>query len=769
MEKPNNYNTPSPRRTGRYTRPQPKNNFLEEGTAQPGTQRIQVVELWRTVRKRWIPASAVAVAVLTAVTVSTLREAPIYQSQTVILVDDDSTSKTLGLGANGSPVFVPQQRNLSTEIAVLKSSALVASALKSVKEPGPKLPAEVVAQRLSIEQAQDAKVLIVSYTDTDPKRVQAILQSLGAGYVNYSLESRRSRAANAINFIEEQLPEAKLKLRQSALLVQEFRRRYGFVDPDTYAAEVVTTKQALETEAKAAAIEVAQSQRQYQEIVRQMAEVGLKPQTALITSMLTQDDGYQTLVKKLQEIDLTYSQESLRFQSTHPVMNNLRINRANIISLLQQRAQRIIKQSLPETDLMNGAISSSENSVAQNLTTKLIDVETNLAAQTVKLYSIRQSQVEVDNLFKQIPPLQQNYTEIQRQYQMSSQEVNKFLEKLQELRIQQAEETAPWKILEPAYLPTAPIAPNIKQRFLLGLIGSCALAVLVALLLEGLDTKIKDVEEVKTLTGVPLLGTIPVTNVNETKNESAKSKKDEGFKISLFTEAIRSIALNLTYVIPKRGAKVLAVTSSVPSEGKSTTTYHVGLALADLGYRVLVVDADMHKPTIHQKYNDTRSSSKAKAKLNNAEGLSTAIATERPWQELIHTAEGKNFHILTAGPTPPSSFALLNSEKMSLLINEWSQCYDYILIDTPPLVGITDAQSLSNKVDGLILVVSMNNPSRAVVTRAVEILQSSHCNTVGLVINRVEQAQQGYYYNYYQSYYAKNGSGTTGNSSAPFV
>ena len=755
-------NTPTPRISTTSIRNEPNHSFLD---GEKANHRIEAAELLQIVRRRWLPASAVTAIILTGVAISTLKEPPTYQSQTVILVDNNSLSNQVTQGANTPLGLSIPETDLSTQIQILRSTSLIANALKSLSDPKLKLPVEAVASRLSIQQVKDSKVLIVSYRDTDPQRVQAILKTLGDAYVNYSLESRRSRATNGINFIEEQLPEARRALDQSAKTLQEFRKRYGFVDPDSYANSVVATKLSLEGEATQANLSLQKTNRLYQELLRQMAEAGLNPQTALINSMLAEDNGYRGLVQKLQEIDLAYTQESLRFQDNHPTVQNLRTQRGDIMRLLQQRAQKILKKAVPESDLTNGSISSSENSIGQDFAKKLLEVQTELAVQTAQVYSIRQTQADITKRFEQIPPLQRYYAELQRQYQMNSEEVNRFLQKLQEFRINKAEETSPWRILEPPYLPTQPVAPNVKLRILLGLLGSCGLGVLTALLLEWLDTRIKDPEQVKALTGMPILGTIPRFDSKGAMSGALMNKKYQQYRFSPFTESIRALALKFTYLSPKRGGRILALTSAVPQEGKSTTTYNLGMVLADLGDRVLIVDADMHRPSIHKLLNEDNSSDGAR--FPNTEGLSTAIATDRPWQELIQTGESDYPHILTAGPMPPNPIALLNSQKMNDLLDEWSQAYDYVLIDTPPIVGIADAQSIATKVDAMILVVAMNQPSRLVVNRAAEILKDTQCNIAGLIINKADGAQQGYYYNYYSSYYSEPSDNVNSNGDRP--
>jgi capsular exopolysaccharide synthesis family protein len=189
--------------------------------------------------------------------------------------------------------------------------------------------------------------------------------------------------------------------------------------------------------------------------------------------------------------------------------------------------------------------------------------------------------------------------------------------------------------------------------------------------------------------------------------------------------------------------KVIAFTSSIPSEGKSTLTYNLAAILSTLGHRVLLVDADLRKPTLHKLTG-----------LSNKVGLSTALATPNPWQDLIQVVNGKeNFHVLTSGAIPPNPMLLLESVKMAALFQEWRQAYDYILVDTPPVLGITDAQCLASKVDTFILVAAINRSTRSGITRALEILENARANVSGLLINMIESFDSEYQYVDYDHYY----------------
>jgi capsular exopolysaccharide synthesis family protein len=275
-----------------------------------------------------------------------------------------------------------------------------------------------------------------------------------------------------------------------------------------------------------------------------------------------------------------------------------------------------------------------------------------------------------------------------------------------------------------------------------GAISGLVLGILFALLLNRLDQRIREVGEVREIIDIPLLASIPMT---ETASLSANNSQGMLTTSSYyaFKEALGSLALNLRYLGTDNMMKVIAFTSSVPSEGKSTLTYNLAMILSALGYRVLLVDADMRKPTVHKL-----------AGLSNKVGLSTALATPSPWQDLIQAGDDHDrLHILTSGSLPPNPMLLLESNKMAALLQEWRQEYDYVLVDTPPVIGITDAQCLTSKVDTFILVAAINRSTRSGISRALEVLSTARANVSGLLINMIGSSDSEYHYGYYDRYY----------------
>ena len=707
---------------------------------------INVVKLLRTLRKRWIAVVAVSATVFAGVAAYTFTRTPLYESSASILIDKSSIAVS-ELPIPDSEGNFSRDGSLSTEMAILGSRSLVKSAVTKLKNPYGSLPEDRfldrVSKNLTITQVKGARVLKINYRDPDPQRAKDIITSLANEFTRYSQTDKRSKSRSAIKFIEVKLPQVKKQLDKSGQQVTEFRRKYNIVDPDIYAASVYTMKQALETQSQELQIKIAQTQKQFQELQRQ---IGKSANLALGGAILTQDSTYQTLVKQFQEAETSYFLERTRYQETHPTVQALKDRRDQLYKLMQVQAEEVLGNGASVVGITTEGSSQSGGSIKQNLATQLFETQTMMAVQSAQMGSIRQAQGQINRTFAQIPQLQQTFTGLQRQLALDSSIFSKLSEKLEELRISEAQEIASWRILDQAFLPIGPVSPNIMLNLLLGGFAGLLMGVALVMFLENSDQRIKEIEEVRELTDIPLLGAVPKTDMLLSLPISDRPALAPSYSHSAFKEALRSLALNLRYLGSDQSIKTIMFTSAIPSEGKSTLIYNLGSVLAELGHKVLIVDADMRKPTIHKH-----------AQVRNTVGLSTAIATNRHWKSVVQSpAEMKGYlNVITSGPLPPNPIALLESAKMAKLLQVWRNTYDYVLIDTPPIVGITDAQSLASKVDTVVLVAAIERSTRGAISRAVEILVASHCNIAGILLNMIDKTDNSYYYSYYSSYYGQ--------------
>ena len=209
---------------------------------------------------------------------------------------------------------------------------------------------------------------------------------------------------------------------------------------------------------------------------------------------------------------------------------------------------------------------------------------------------------------------------------------------------------------------------------------------------------------------------------------------------AVVSEQFKTIRTNINFSMPDKDLKTLLITSSTPSEGKSTVSSNVAVVFAQEGKRVLLVDADMRKPTVHHTF-----------KLNNTRGLANVLTRQETIDEVIHESGIDGLQVVTSGPIPPNPAELLTSQTMKYVMQDLASQYDVVIFDAPPILSVTDSQILSNKCEGTILVVNSGVAEKAEVIKAKEALLASQANILGVVMNNFKLERDHYYYQYYGS------------------
>ncbi len=307
-------------------------------------------------------------------------------------------------------------------------------------------------------------------------------------------------------------------------------------------------------------------------------------------------------------------------------------------------------------------------------------------------------------------------------------------------------------IIEPAVLPTVPVGPNKGATIMLAAAIGFLLALGAAYLLEYLDDTMKNPDEVQKSLGVTTLGAVPRIEGAAPGSELAILSNSQ----SAATEAYRVLRTNLQFAEVGHPLRTLMVTSPAPGEGKTLTISNLGAVLAQAGRRVILVDADLHKPRLHRVFG-----------LRNNIGLTTALLEEHPdLVGLIQEGPVPNLSVLTSGPLPPNPAELLGASRMRELIAQLLELADIVLVDTPPAVALADAAIMSTQMDGVLLVLDAGHTRREVARRALEALRRVNARIIGTVLNRVSLRGEGYYYYYYYHYgdygLENNGHGPNG-------
>ena len=718
----------------------------------PKNQEMSLGLILTSLQKYWYVSLVIGSLMMAGILYKTAKEPRIYKSGVQIAIELKNSAtlaeKLSAAAVNNSVASDDRSTTLETTIQKLKSKTILKKAMDTISDPQLRPSVDTVLQNLTIQPGQNTNILTITYTDTAPQRIVAILNALSNVYIDYGIKTKKARTDNSIAFIESQLPKSRERLKASSKQLEEFRQKYRFIDPESSAKGLAEYRQDTIKEINKNRVQYTETLKQDEQLKKQLIKVGLKSDNTLSTTMLTQDSAYQELFKKLNETELVYSQEKLRLTDNSPILISLKEKRDEVLLLLKNRAQQVLKRDVSNGDLTGGGIANFSNSLAQNLANKQAEIETSLAAQTAQYQSLSEISQQIEKQIAQLPTLQQQYTDLQRQYTIYSQELTAFLQKLQELKIADAEQVIPWTLLDPPEVPKIPIFPNVNQQLGLGAIGSLFVGILSAVGIHktrnSLNNRIERPDTLKEMTGMPVLTLVPkvddfdlVATRGGNAIQSVKNKR-KSYAYWSFIEAMRMLVLDIGLMSDdeEQIGKVIAMTSAVSKEGKSTISFHTSITLAELGYRVLLVDVDLHKSSISKLCRN--SALFQSVNCASDAGLSDAILGSDTWENLTKKSPGLKLHVLFSGLLSVNSIALLNSPRFKRLIDRWRKEYDYVIFDTPPIVGVSDTRLIAKLVDGLVYIVSLNVAKRQTIERAIEIISSIQTPVLGLVINRAE-------------------------------
>lgn len=431
---------------------------------------------------------------------------------------------------------------------------------------------------------------------------------------------------------------------------------------------------------------------------------------------------------------------------TARVMANTQLVELTVTDTSPQRAQAVASELANQLIQLSPTASGSEDQQRQafinqqlnDLEVKIQETQDEIArkqADLANMFSARQiadTQTQINGLQNKLATLQANYAALLANTQQGA--LNSI------------------SVIEPAVVPTVPVGPNKPATILLAAAIGFILAAAAAYLLEYLDDTLKNPDDVQKITGLTTLGAVPLIEDAAGKQELVMLTGGQ----TVASEAFRVLRTNLQFASVDRPLRTLMLTSPAPSEGKSLTIANLAAALAQADKRVVLIDADLHRPRLHRIFG-----------LRNNVGLTTGLLDERPdLADLLQETPVPGLRVLTSGPLPPNAAELLGSSRMRDLLAHLGAQADVVLLDTPPVTALSDAAIISAQVDGVLLVLGAGDTRREIARRAVVALQRVNARLVGALLNRMPVEGSGYYYYYYHyGYYDTYNTSGNGHSS----
>jgi polysaccharide biosynthesis transport protein len=700
------------------------------------------LKYWLALKRRWIPASFVFGATLGLTIAYVLLKIPVYRIQGQIMYENDKATSLLGfesaaknLGISGTD----GDRKLESELRVILSQPVIQRTLDTLKQNFSKenLPdLEALKNSLTVKNAVNTNTIQISYDSTDPKLAAALVNNLMQVYQQNNVQTTRGTSIAARKFITAQLPEVRQNVYKADLELRQFKERYKLTN-----LEVATKSNAENLVRIGEQIDQAQTQLSGldSDLRKLQQKLKLSPQEALTASNVSQSLAVQGSLADVQGLERRLEEARAQYQDDHPVIVDLvaKIDKAKM--LLKKNVAGSLQGSSGASRLQVGA-------TQQDLLNSLIKTETGRTGLNKQLSTLNQQRSNYLNQAKVLPALEQRQRELERELAASEATFQALLKSLQEVRVSENQTIGNVRIIEPAQIPSEPIAPNKRAAIAAGTLAGILLAIALVYLLETMDTRVKRVEEAQALYNYTLLGTIPRFPEWPEKTElvSLPVLRDPR---SALSESYKMLQANLKFLKSDDPLKVIAISSAVPKEGKSTTCANLAVALNQMGHNVLLVDLDLRRPSQHNIW-----------ELSNATGISDFLAGQVRDTGEVTRIINKGLNVITSGTLPPNPLGLIDSHRMAEAIQVWSDNYDFVLIDLPPTSIAADAAVLGKLSDGLVLVARPNildtNSARAAKTY----LDQSGVNVLGLVVNGVipENESNGYYYYSHYNYYSED-------------
>lgn len=722
------------------------------GSSETTDLDLDFKKLWLILKRRWLPAAAVFSCVVAGATVFASLQEPEYAASGKLLFKKTQTASITGLGEQVGELdsIVSKSNLLNTEIEIIRSVPFIQKTITALglkNENGTPLKPQALTKNIVLKNIPATDVLQLSYEGNDPEQAAAIVNKIMSLYIENNVTTNRAAAVAAGDFIAKQLPRTEATVRQAEVALRQFKEQNQVVALEQEAKSAVDVIEKLESQITDTQAVLADANARSAMLQKQ---VGMNSKEAIDTSSLSESEGVQKALAEFQQVEAELATQQTRFVDTHPTIQALKDRREALKALLEDR----VEQSLgSQTQVSNGNLQMGK--IRQSLTEDFVKSEVERLGLANRLASLSNARTAYKQRVSVLPRLEQQQRELERRVNAAQATYTTLLQKLQEVRVTENQNMGNASIIEFALVPEKASTRDKIIILALGNMLGIILAIATIFILELSDTSIKTLKEARDLFGYTLLGTIPYFG----KKVSHRRKNQElsipelpviNIPRSPISEAYRMLQANLKFLSSDKALKVIVVTSSVPKEGKSTVSANLAAAMAQLGRRVLLVDADMRYPLQHHIW-----------ELTNVAGLSDVIVGQAEFESVVKEVMPK-LDVLSAGVIPPNPMALLDSKRMASLIDYFAEHYDFVIIDTPPLVLAADAVTLGKMTDGILLVtrpVVIDSTSAAA---AKESLARCGQNVLGIVVNGVIPENEPDSYFYYAKGYASEENFATG-------
>ena len=684
-------------------------------------------------KRRWTVLTVMGV--LTAlVAIVSFREQPVYEATARVEVEADTPQiQSLNDLFRGAPGY-SDDAFLQTQVNVLKSENLAWRTVQQLGLGGNAefAPASAGGERLTeksltaaqngliqsfrrhlrVQLMRDSRMIEVTFESADPQLAARAANALVNNYTEYNFHEKYDATREASGFMEQQLDELKAKVEKSQQAMVDYERRNLTVDIGDKQSVVEQKLAALSADLTTAENERIEKQSLYELMQSNNSEATLAAQDSLLQSL---DEKYASLRED-------YVDAVGQYGPNFPKAKRLQDQLSEIQSMMERERRRLVARirneymaALGRERLLAAAVAHEKEEVGK----------------------LNQLSIE-HNLLK-------------REFETNQQLYASLLQHLKDATVSAGLRATNIHLVDSALVPPSPVRPKIMYNIAIGLLVGLVLGVTLAIVEESLDTSIKSAEDLERVVGAPTLSVVPLARSSWLRRGEERSLAGSSAVESIvlnhptssLAESYHILRTGILLSAAPRPPQALLVTSAQPGEGKTCTALNLAIALAQRGVPVALVDADMRRPGI----------ARALSIPANGAGLSTILSGAHSLDDALRQYEGvHDLWVLPAGPEAPNPADLLSSPAMQSLLQELRGRFVHVVLDSAPLLLVTDPTILSGLVDGVLLVVESGVMARRGLLRAQKILQSSGGKILGAVLNKWDARSEGYYA-YYGSYY----------------
>ncbi len=670
-------------------------------------------QIWR--RRRIVALFFVGIVVF--VSLFTMRQSRIYRASTTIEIGSETPDVAFFQDVvNTSPYgWWSALRYYETQYQIIESRALLEKvAERGMKDPGlAKMGITGLTAHLqgglSVEGSDNSRLAEIRFDDTDPDRAQALSILVAEIYVDENLGRKLRGVEDAVNWLNARLGEIreeKAKQEKELSQYKEDFRVVSLADGENVAKANLAALTGTLNKIKSRRIELKAQYDKLSALVKRSE--GTDDLLGVVNNNLL-----EKLKQDLADLKTRKSQLTHRYGEKHPTMIRLHAEMAEVEKSIRLEVENEVSR-LKTRFLLTQA---EERSMAEALEKQKIEA--------IRLEEVNQKLADIQVLTNMN---QEVYTTLQK--------------KLKEADLSALIRSNNVRIVDRALRPSHPIRPNVKTNLLLAILVGFLGGIALALLLEYMDDTLKNQDDVETYLKLPVLASVPHLETKEDGNDSELHLEFAPYDMpsSSVAEAYRTLRTNALFLTKAQNKKLLLVVSTGPGEGKTVTALNLGVTMAQIGLRTIVVDLDFRRPKLHHCFS-----------FSGQPGVTNVLLGEATLDGAIKKSQVPNLDYIAAGVIPPNPAEMLGSEDLKSLLLELTQRYDQVIVDSSPIAPVTDATIVAQIAHGVMLVVRSGKTVRKAVMFAREQLETVNADILGVVLNDLHLDRSNYrHYDYYK-------------------